>query len=537
METICEAEVDTGEVVLQLDRILRDKRFAGAERTARFLRYVVERTLEGAASQIKEMVIATDLYGRSSDYDPKIDSMVRVEATRLRTKLQSYYAEQGYRDPVSIIIPKGSYVPRFEWRDVADPEFVEDRQSMDLEILEVSNAMPEQPLLVDGQRRRLRETTPWAATIVALGIAVVCFFTGSAAWTRSVVASPAAKQMTDISPEALAAWDEGKALLQQDPHSGSSEHGAPQMLLRSIERFEFAVARAPSFANAWASLAEAYEYAFPYVGRDSTADAAHAEAAARRAIALDGNSATAHASLALVLFYLRWDLAAAEAEYRRAIALDGRLPYAVVEYVDLLRETGRLEQAEVELRKARTYLPALPVLVSKQAEIELDGHQVESAIATASYAVRLKRDYGRAYVVLGMAYQAKGSAADALEQYRAALAIDREDRRALPSLGYWLAINGREAEARVVLQQLIRMNAEVRNCAFQIAVVYAGLGSQGKALDWLETAYKTRQMHVPFMSVEPRFQTLRSSPRFRALLSRLGLHYSYSPPIGSSSVS
>lgn len=507
MKAVCEAVVTTDEVLQQLERILADKRFAAAERTAAFLRYVVEKTLAGFAAEIKELVIATDLYQRSSDYDPKIDSMVRVEATRLRSKLTNYYREQGSRDPVAITIPKGSYVPQFERRD---PEAA---------ALESSMIAVTSPRAVGTQGRRPHRWGfgQWAPWMVLAGLCVLAI---------CLAARPTKSKHPDagnVPPEALAAWEEGNALLAQDPHTGSFELGAPQILLRAIERYEYAVAQAPSFARAWASLAEAYEYAFPYVGRDAERDAQHAEAAARRAVALDDKLGIAHANLALVLFYLRWDLAGAEREYRRAIHLDGHLAYAIVEFADLLRETGRCHEAELELRRARAELPALPVLAWKQAEVLLDRHQMDESIASARSALRLKRDYGRAYVALGMAYEAKGQFSAALEQYRAALAIDGQDRRALPAFGYLLGRVGQTEEARSVLQKLITMNTEVRNCAFQVAVVYAGLGDYDRALDWLERAVSTRQMHAPFLTVEPRFEPLRSSHRFRTLLGRVGL--------------
>ena len=85
-----------------------------AGRNSRFLRHVVEMTLEGRTSEIKEVVIATEIYGRSWDYDPKVDSIVRVEASRLRSKLRSYYEQEGAQDPMRITIPKGSYVRQSE---------------------------------------------------------------------------------------------------------------------------------------------------------------------------------------------------------------------------------------------------------------------------------------------------------------------------------------------------------------------------------------------------------------------------------------
>jgi len=74
-----------------------------------------------------------------------------------------------------------------------------------------------------------------------------------------------------------------------------------------------------------------------------------------------------------------------------------------------------------------------------------------------------------------------------------------------------------------VLGQLIAMNANVRDCAFQIAVVYAGLGEPDNALDWLETAVRTRQAAAPFAVLEYRFHSLRQSPRFGGLIRQLGL--------------
>ena len=74
-----------------------------------------------------------------------------------------------------------------------------------------------------------------------------------------------------------------------------------------------------------------------------------------------------------------------------------------------------------------------------------------------------------------------------------------------------------------MLARLEELNRRVRLCAFQIAVVHAGLGEHERALDWLDRAWAQRQMHTPFMVVEPRLRRLRGAPRFEALVRRLGL--------------
>jgi TolB-like protein len=97
----------------QLQRVLASPGFARSERLSRLLRFVVERHLEGRDTELKESLIAIEVFGRQPDYDPKLDSIVRSEAARLRSRLIEYYAGEGSRDPVVIELPKGGYTPRF----------------------------------------------------------------------------------------------------------------------------------------------------------------------------------------------------------------------------------------------------------------------------------------------------------------------------------------------------------------------------------------------------------------------------------------
>jgi tetratricopeptide (TPR) repeat protein len=494
----------------QLARILDDGQFISSERSSRFLRFVVERTLAGRAAEIKELVIAAELYERADTYDPKADSTVRVEASRVRAKLERYYTRNGVRDPIRITIPRGAYVPQFE-RVAADRPSLEGGAESD----------DRTPPLLSARRARVL-VGPWTLLLM-LGTGITLAWP---LWRAAVV--DAARDVTaaraaQVDPEALAAWREGNELLRHDPHSGLSEHGMPRMLARAIERYEVAVARSPAFARGWASLAEGYEYASAFVGRNQAEDTRRAEEAARRAISLEPGLPEGHAMLAMVLFYLRWDFAGAEAAYRRAIELDPRAAWAIVEYVDLLRETHRLGEAASEIRRARMLQPALPVLAVKEAEVLLDQGRAEEAIAAATAAIGLKHDSRRAYVVLGMAREASGEPEQALPHYQRALEMNPQDRRALPALGYLLGRLGRRDEARAVLRTLGEINDRVRSCAYQIAVVHVGLGEHDHALSWLERAVDRRQMHAPFMVVESRFRDLRSHPRFRALVERLGL--------------
>ena len=100
----------------EVERIAASSYFAGSERLGRFLRYIVEEALAGRGGKIKEYAVGLEVYGRKPDFDPKADAIVRVEAGRLRAKLEQYYAHGGRENPVRIDVPKGSYAPVFAWR-------------------------------------------------------------------------------------------------------------------------------------------------------------------------------------------------------------------------------------------------------------------------------------------------------------------------------------------------------------------------------------------------------------------------------------
>src|SRR6476620_11581089 len=98
----------------QAEKISRSGRFANSHKLTHFLRLIVEESLAGRGSQIKEYSIGVEVYNRPSGYDPRVDATVRVEASKLRKRLAEYYAGGGQNDPVRISIPKGRYEPVFE---------------------------------------------------------------------------------------------------------------------------------------------------------------------------------------------------------------------------------------------------------------------------------------------------------------------------------------------------------------------------------------------------------------------------------------
>lgn len=106
----------SAEIRTELERVLASRGFRDAGRLAPFLRHLVERALEGETTGLKESVLGIEVFQRPADYDPRTDPIVRVEARRLRTRLDEYYEGEGAANPLRIGLPKGGYVPAFTAR-------------------------------------------------------------------------------------------------------------------------------------------------------------------------------------------------------------------------------------------------------------------------------------------------------------------------------------------------------------------------------------------------------------------------------------
>jgi hypothetical protein len=114
-------EIGSEQKLEQLEKVLQSRALQNSESLKAFLRFVVEKTIAKEDVLLKEYTIATEVFGRNTDYDPRIDSVVRVQAGRLRAKLQEYYTTEGKGDQIVIDLPKGHYHPVFTY---ANPELL-----------------------------------------------------------------------------------------------------------------------------------------------------------------------------------------------------------------------------------------------------------------------------------------------------------------------------------------------------------------------------------------------------------------------------
>jgi hypothetical protein len=150
----------------QLEKILASQTFQGAEVLKAFLAFVVRKSLEGMEGEVKEYTIATEVFGRSDKYDPRIDSLVRVQAARLRSKLEDYYATEGKNDQVYIDLPKGHYVATFAYLRPGE-------QGQDSWIPEAGRGVPHYAMPI-GQGKRAGLGRAWVWMLLSALLVVSC---------------------------------------------------------------------------------------------------------------------------------------------------------------------------------------------------------------------------------------------------------------------------------------------------------------------------------------------------------------------------
>jgi Tol biopolymer transport system component len=170
-------ETNADEVRRHVESILASEGFSGAPKLQRFLRYVVDQALSGRHDQIKESVIGLEVYQKPASYDPRLDATVRVEASKLRQRLDQYYDAAVSPPPIRISIPKGSYVPRFEQYPVPKPLA---------------------PILAPGPRTR------WWAVVFALLLGLLL---GWAFFPPSTTSTPSFSRLTQLTDFASFAVD------------------------------------------------------------------------------------------------------------------------------------------------------------------------------------------------------------------------------------------------------------------------------------------------------------------------------------------
>jgi tetratricopeptide (TPR) repeat protein len=243
-----------------------------------------------------------------------------------------------------------------------------------------------------------------------------------------------------------------------------------------------------------------------------------AKAAALKAVELDNTLAQAHSSLATVNCFYEWDWAGAEAEFKRAIELNPSYPDARVFYSHYLACMKRPEEGLAEIQRA---LELDPLNALFQAFYTVGLHipgRYNEAIAQFHKALRTSPELPFAHWELSCVFFTKGRYEESLAEVKAYYAGDREMEEALAQgyaqAGYRGAMK-RAADARAARAR------ESYVLPSDVAMLYAWAGEKAQAVAWLEKGFEVHDPNMPYISVDPTYNTLRSDPRFQALMRRM----------------
>jgi TolB-like protein/Tfp pilus assembly protein PilF len=529
----------------------------------RFLQFVVDESLHGRASALKEQVIGASVFDRAPDYDPAVDPIVRVEARRLRAKLHEYYRDAG---PAAVLIelPKGSYVPLFTQAPSILPSRPRRNRiwwaavllavvplawsawrapgSARIAVLPIADLSAAKDLgyFGDGLREQLLSSLSRVDGLRALRLDSDAARSAARHRLFGSVRSDGARlritmELTDA-PSGEPLWSQTYDRELQDVFALQDEISAavvnalrlrlgprapavrfsrdPEAVRlylqgraatferdfsRGVDLLRRAVERDPGFALAWAQLARAYMRFEQSLPTAPSFD--QASEAAQRAIEIDPSLADAIVALAVTrVFEWRWP--EAEREFRRALALDPKSAEAHGEYaIGCLAPTGRIAEAVREAARAVDLAPLSVSDHNRYGMLLTWAGRNDDAIAELQRALALAPDSLPLRENLGRAYLQGGQLELALRMF--------QGNRA------WTSIALTRARRAAPQPDTGDPVAQAR--------YWTAVGDRDRAFQWLETAVSRKHPLVPHLACDPDWRPLGSDTRYGALLKRIGL--------------
>jgi len=294
-------------------------------------------------------------------------------------------------------------------------------------------------------------------------------------------------------------------------------------LQKGAEHFQRAIEIDPSYALAYAGLADSYTLLGVYIALPPKDAFPKAKNAVEKALEIDDTLAEAHASLGAIKLFYEWDWPGAEQEFKRASALNPSYAYSHQWNGLNLAALGRLDEAMAEMKRAQELEPLSLIINTNVGWIQYYAHQYDQAIAQHQKSVEMDPNFARVHLRLGMAYEQKGLHQEAIGEYQKTLRLSGDDPYVIALLGYSRAMAGQREEARKILNQLQKLQQQRYVPPYSIALIYAGLGEKDLAFEWLDKAFVDRSGPLIYLKVEPMFDSLRSDPRMAGLLERMRL--------------
>ncbi len=287
---------------------------------------------------------------------------------------------------------------------------------------------------------------------------------------------------------------------------------------KAVGFYDQAIERDPSYALAYAGLADAYYWVSnTYLPPKRAME--RSRAAALRAVERDSQLSEAHLSLALVKMAYDFDWPGAEAEFRRAIELNPGFAGAHFWFGRYLTFLGRYDEATAELQRAHQLDPLSPFINVEMGLPAFFMHRYDEAIENARKAAEMNPSFYFAHYVLGDQYLQKGEYSSAIAELQIALRMENSSV-VLAALGRACAAVGEATRADSILEALSMYPYPP---SYDIALIYCSMGKKDRAIDLLQQAYEEKNDQVIWLKGDPRVDPLRSDSRFIALVKKLGL--------------
>ncbi len=297
----------------------------------------------------------------------------------------------------------------------------------------------------------------------------------------------------------------------------------PESLGKAAREFQAALDADPLFARAWSGLADVY-CQLAYGNLESPGEAfPKAREAAARALKIDPALGEAHASLGFVKMYLDWDFPAAETEFREAIRLNPGYASAHSWYAYLLTAMEKSPEALAQAREAHRLDPLSPAASTDYGWILHYCGQDSESLKALDAALELNPAFPYAHFWKARVLTLSGRYSDAEKEYAKAASL-RSWQPMMSTLGFFYAVSGRPEEARRIAAEFEELRRVGKySSPYAEAAIWAGLDDKGKALSLLEAAYAERSHWLVWLKRDPRWKSLRSDPRFLALVRKVGL--------------
>ncbi len=293
-------------------------------------------------------------------------------------------------------------------------------------------------------------------------------------------------------------------------------------LKKAIGYFQQAIETDPNYALAYDGLADCWAPLAWYSYMAPAETLPHAKLAVMKALALDDSLAEAHTSLAFVTLYYDRDWAKAEREFRRAIELNPNYANGHHWYAEFLSLAGRHAEAIAESERARELDPLSNIINTWVGSRYFFARQYDRAIEQYRNAIEMDPGFVPVHLVLGHALEQKHMYQEAILELEKAVRLSGGSPIYMASLAHVYGIAGRRSQARKVFDDLIKLSEQRYVSPYDLALASLGVGETDQALALLAQAVEERSPRAAFLTVDPRFDGLRSDARFKTLMVRIG---------------